>query len=98
MPSPGYGHEGLSLGCKVVFVPTSFALVQQPSHVLLVCLKAVTLSTGAAHWMIPRGGWEGELYSDAVGIQTKKLIPTEKVKEGRKAILRNVVVTLPCFH
>lgn len=57
-----YAREGLSLGYKVVFVPTSFSLVQQLSDVLLVCLKAVTFSRDARHWMTPTGGWKGELY------------------------------------
>ena len=59
MAFPSYRGEELNLGCKTVFVPKSFALVQQPPQ-MHYCPESSHFEQ--RHWMIRRGGWEDELY------------------------------------
>lgn len=57
MALPSYRGEELNLGCKTVFVPKSFALVQQPPQMHCCHFEQ-------RHRMIPRGGWKDELYRE----------------------------------
>lgn len=79
-----YRHEDLSLGCKVVFVPKHFALVQplrqmhncaDGSHSEQRCWTLNDTCSRLGNWVLQA--------VIAMGIQRrKKLIQTGKIKEG----------------